>query len=157
MDNYFDILTEFRACNNSLSNFQRELEVAKLDHLAPDIGKSISINDHAYFCLFFFQLEIHIKSSFTALCRHRLKMTEGPDHVAWATIAQRKPDIIGMAEILLAKKPELIALLKRLYKDRNAIAHEGQVALSFQITSAMEDIELIAFEIERLPDLEAAP
>ena len=129
-----------------------------IDHLIKSAHKRISINNHAYFCLLFFQLEAYLKEAFTAFCRHRQNTTEGPDHAAWTKIAQRKPDIVGMAEILLAEKPELITRLKRLYKDRNAIAHEGQVALSFQMTSAMEDIETIAAEIELLfADLEAAP
>jgi len=158
MDNYGAIYNTFLDCRRRWLRAIEHCQEIGEEGVIEGLEIQDIINNHAYFCLFFFQIEVHIKSLFSALCRRRQGDSLGPDRAAWTNISQRKPDIIGMAEILLADQPELITRLKSLYRDRNAIAHEGRVTLSLEMTTVINDIETIAQELDLLfADPEAAP
>ncbi|MEI8395587.1 MAG: hypothetical protein WCF85_12675 [Rhodospirillaceae bacterium] len=120
--------------------------------------KSRQTNDHAYFCLLVFQLEQAIKSAFMRLCNSRGSKAIGADRIAWERVKTSKADFLTMVKFLLPDEIHLYHRAKELYRDRNKIAHEGELSLPIQMSTAQRDIIDISTRIHSaLSDLEAAP
>ncbi len=116
------------------------------------------VNDHAYFCLLAFQLEQFVRESFSHLCEAQLTTTTGVDRIAWERIKTSKADFLTMVKFLLPGDVHLYNRARELYRDRNKIAHEAELSLPIQMSTAQQDIEGIALKIRSaLPTPEAAP
>lgn len=126
--------------------------------LTSDFNREKEVNDHAYFCLLFFQFEDFIKTSFASLVRSRLNRASGADQVAWERVGGQRLDILSMIRFLLPDDSAAYGRIKDLYSKRNKIAHEAVLSASVDMTAVPDDLEIIADTIQTaLSDLEAAP
>ena len=108
------------------------------------------ISTHAYFCLYYFQLEWFVKSALKVICNRRQKEASSVDKLAWHWMSNRVSnlDILDAVRFMLPERRDIHQEIEEYKKKyRNRIVHQGDLETRIDNNSAFSILNDLAMKI----------